>query len=566
MNEDSLHAWNEIYQRLSKLHRVSTVREVPSDLVTAAGSGYLRSIALLLDHGAAIDVGEELREEYSPLQAALDRGELTAARLLLERGASMLSCSDSLVEALSRESGLEALELLLSFGFEPSEDQLAEALQVGVKERDAPLVSRLLVLGALPTDECFETAVKDDEERQDAGSFAAVLRGKGSPDGILPWRKDERSLNDLMLESRREKDGEHLPIIEEKIRRGVLGEHLDRVGPDGLSLLGKAFYHGVFEVADWLLEAGADPNAFNDDGTSPLYLAAGQRDQARLQTLLAAGAEVDGRGDIGRGGSALGVAASLGDIGLVEILLEAGADPVLVDHNGGTPARAARGPFKDLIRRRIEEAASTRGNFALSPAFQCEGRPLKPGSLSKRGACDLMAALSEWESTWVVLAGQGPIAEIAPVLADIRNAELDIDVGGRSVKVAEPESFLFQLVGFEWTLEYRSLGWARVGDGQHACWNAAELSRRLEIPTLVFMGFEASEMAEVACFENGKPSTEKEWPDGADGQRHGAIEAFFLERGIYLPAAFPNPDGLVSRFVFHKIGPETVARLDRLRL
>jgi ankyrin repeat protein len=89
-----------------------------------------------------------------------------------------------------------------------------------------------------------------------------------------------------------------------------------------------------------LLDAGADPNARDDGGRTPLHFAAqeGATDAARL--LLGRGAEVDLVD--GYGNTALWTSVLNRHPDVAAVLLAAGADPTRANNNGKSPADAAR--------------------------------------------------------------------------------------------------------------------------------------------------------------------------------------------------------------------------------
>lgn len=112
-----------------------------------------------------------------------------------------------------------------------------------------------------------------------------------------------------------------------------------------------------------LLKAGADPNAVDKRGETPIFYQAGADDPARVAELLAAGAEVNAVNK--RGETALMQALSpyVHDYShpeVVKVLLEAGADPNAVDHNGVTTLMLAMGQWwhtkdsDDIVVRNVQ--------------------------------------------------------------------------------------------------------------------------------------------------------------------------------------------------------------------
>lgn len=79
------------------------------------------------------------------------------------------------------------------------------------------------------------------------------------------------------------------------------------------------------------LRRGADPNAADEDGTTPLYRAAVQSETRIVKLLLEAGAQpnVQSRGD--SEGLPLCAAVAHGKVKIVRVLLAAGADPNLAE-------------------------------------------------------------------------------------------------------------------------------------------------------------------------------------------------------------------------------------------
>jgi uncharacterized protein len=153
------------------------------------------------------------------------------------------------------------------------------------------------------------------------------------------------------------------------------GADLDVTDPDGTSALMFAIINGHYDVAADLLDAGADPNLPDRTGMTPLYAAIdihtlastfGRPDLTRnvvdgsvdaVRNLLAHGANPNARlrtrilkrvynaGDprLGEGATPFMRAARGADVSVMRLLLDAGADPALVQANGNSPLLLAVG-------------------------------------------------------------------------------------------------------------------------------------------------------------------------------------------------------------------------------
>jgi len=169
----------------------------------------------------------------------------------------------------------------------------------------------------------------------------------------------------LSKEQRRE-----IAKIEEHIR-----DHPDAIDaadqPGGLTALHVAMLNNYTELARWLLERGANPNAPDGKGEAPLHAAAifDRRPCPMTRLLLAHGADVGARDP--QGETPLHRAAFHGHTALAALLLSHGADIQARDGRGETPLHLACAPTThlDMIRLLIQRGAdlNAEGEIGAAP-------------------------------------------------------------------------------------------------------------------------------------------------------------------------------------------------------
>ena len=101
-------------------------------------------------------------------------------------------------------------------------------------------------------------------------------------------------------------------------------------------------YAARYEEAAARLDAGDDPNQADRDGFTPLHFAAQRGSLEVLRLLLDRGAEVDARNRFGNTPLFVAVFNSQGRGDLIALLRERGADPLRANHSGQTPLGLAR--------------------------------------------------------------------------------------------------------------------------------------------------------------------------------------------------------------------------------
>jgi ankyrin repeat protein len=126
---------------------------------------------------------------------------------------------------------------------------------------------------------------------------------------------------------------------------------------DGTTALHWAVRQNDLELADALLEAGADATAANRYGVTPLYLASLNGSAAMIERLLDGGADPNEVGNEGE--TVLMTVAQTGVVDAADVLLEHGADvDAREDWHGQTALMwAAAESNPDMVRRLIEAGA-----------------------------------------------------------------------------------------------------------------------------------------------------------------------------------------------------------------
>jgi len=110
----------------------------------------------------------------------------------------------------------------------------------------------------------------------------------------------------------------------------------------------EAVEEGDVERVRGLLERGADPDARDEDGRTPLYIAAANGSVEVARLLLKHGADVNARAI--DGSTPLHLAVAFGHLDVAELLLERGAD--VNAGNRGRPDPASPGGYHGPLRGR----------------------------------------------------------------------------------------------------------------------------------------------------------------------------------------------------------------------
>jgi len=389
----------------------------------AARANDTQMARILLRAGAA--AGAANRYGMTPLMLAGMSGSAPMIDLLLEAGAdpnTALPDGQTVVMAAARTGSLAAVEELLARGADPNarEGRLGEtALMWAAAENHAPVILALASAGA------------DVNARSRPSDFPRYSFG----DGIvaLMMTLPRGSWTPLMYAARQGAVDAVRALLD-------AGADPDLADPEGSTPLLLAIDNAHYDVALLLIEAGASPDASDVTGTTPLYAAVNMHTLGDLPgrpaprsrgeatavdvatALLTHGADPNRRlatpilqrhhsaGDstLGEGATPLLRAAKTGDVPMMRLLLEHGADASLTTKNGTTAVMFAVGPV----------AGGLGGGYPVSDAEKIAAM-----DLALAHGVDINASDVNGQTALHVAAGQASAGVVEAVVQ--RGASLD---------------------------------------------------------------------------------------------------------------------------------------------
>ena len=301
----------------------------------------LELVNLLIGYGAEVDVSNDLGA--TPLWLATLNGSARVTDALLIAGANpnvSLKMGETPLMSAARSGNLDVVSLLINAGSDvdaAEKEKGQTALMWSVAQGHAEIADLLIKNGA------------DVGARSKIWYQLENTAGNTNPSGNFKMAHGGSSA--IMFAAR---------IGNIDVARVLLdsGSNVNDKAASGVTVLTQAAHSGHQDLAIFLLERGADPNAI-DSGYTALHAAVLRSEVDLVEALLEHGAIIDTpveHGSPGRrfsadysirsqliGRDAFWMAAKYGEVEILKILLDAGADPLVRGDDGVTALQVAMG-------------------------------------------------------------------------------------------------------------------------------------------------------------------------------------------------------------------------------
>lgn len=262
------------------------------DIFLVARMGKRDAVIALLDANPTL-VNSRNGNDFTPLHYAARNGHLAVVQCLLERGAAIEPRADDGFTPLHFASCFghqRVVELLLNQGAEiETQDNFGHTpLHSASYSGHLDIIKQLMNRGADAYARNGEGATPMHCGAFEGHVSVVQFFMEQGMDMNMPGAADYTSLHLAAL-------GEHFALAEFLVQRGANIHAKQRDSYGGDSVLYSASWRGHKDVAQLLIERGADVNIKNDRGSTPLHGAAGGGHEALVKLLLSHGAEINAK-------------------------------------------------------------------------------------------------------------------------------------------------------------------------------------------------------------------------------------------------------------------------------
>ncbi|KAL6819003.1 ankyrin repeat-containing domain protein [Trichoderma camerunense] len=312
---------------------------------------------IIEDCGADINIGDN--DSRTPLHLAIENKSLPAIPLLINAGADVNAKSkDGSTPLHIAVKQVETVQLLLENGADKEATDL---------EGRTPLYQALadgtIEVATLLIDEGANVATAAKDGRTPL-HMALSLGAKGFSIAKRLLQSDSSKAKDYAKAKAKDEAtplhiaAEHGPSEAIELLR-KLGANVNALDDFGQTPLLISIYKKKWDIAELLIKGGADVDADKREGYAPLLGAVAGGSDRIVQLLLKAKVDVDAVDEDGY--SSLHLAVSQHELNILQQLLKAGANIDAVSEAGNqTPLHmAVRNKYRDIVKILLEKGAST---------------------------------------------------------------------------------------------------------------------------------------------------------------------------------------------------------------
>ena len=304
-------------------------REGATSLYMAAQNGHAECVDLLIKSGADLNISEN-DDGVSPLCVSAQNGHVSCTKALIKAGADVNH---------QRDGGATALYM----GSKNGKSECVKALikaKADINIQVGDMTTALIKASEKGHLACVELLLK-------AKASINLKRKDGATAVYLASQNGHSECVDILVQNKASVDvKEHegctalwiacqegyLPVVTTLVKAGAdLNVQWKKNGNTPLFMASKADHLPIVEL---LLKSGANPSLCDKDEWTPLHVASYKGWHNSLKALLKV-SDIEAKTDSGT--TALGLACKSGHTICLEILLAAGADPLVKDRKGQQP-------------------------------------------------------------------------------------------------------------------------------------------------------------------------------------------------------------------------------------
>jgi len=314
---------------------IKTMSSPGARMIGAASDGDKKAIQALLKEG--VDVNVRDWDDLTALIPAASSGHLEICKLLVKEGVDINAKDKDGITALMEASIMghtKIVEFLVSSGAEVDAAASSEvtALWLAASEGKAEVMKILL------------DRMADAKNTRVDGITALMTASVGGhleavklllENGADVTATDKDGLTCLMNAA----ENGNVEVLKALVQHADDKSFLDTISSTGYNALTIASAHGHANVIEFLVEAGANVGAVDENGVTALMYAAASNHVDAMRALLEKGnSEIDFKHS--HGGTALLEASTGGATDAIKLLLEKGAQFDFVDNDGVSPLMA----------------------------------------------------------------------------------------------------------------------------------------------------------------------------------------------------------------------------------